>query len=100
MRHVDNLKSPPEQHIRLDFEEFREALAKLPSGQREALLLVGAAGFSYDEAAAICGIAVGTIKSRVNRARARLSELLFIGGSYEFGPDHTTRAVLAAGGHG
>jgi RNA polymerase sigma-70 factor, ECF subfamily len=98
--YVDNLKSPPEQHIRLDFEEFREALAKLPSGQREALLLVGAAGFSYDEAAAICGIAVGTIKSRVNRARTRLSELLFIDGSYEFGPDHTTRAVLAAGGPG
>jgi RNA polymerase sigma-70 factor (ECF subfamily) len=96
--YVDSLKSPPEQHIRLEFDEFREALAKLPSGQREALLLVGAAGFSYDEAAAICEIAVGTIKSRVNRARKQLAELLSIDAAHEFGPDHTTRAVLAAGG--
>jgi RNA polymerase sigma-70 factor (ECF subfamily) len=55
------------------------ALAKLPSDQREALLLVGASGFSYEEAAAICESAVGTIKSRVNRARTRLSKLLSIG---------------------
>jgi RNA polymerase sigma-70 factor, ECF subfamily len=53
-RHVDSLKSPPEQHSRVEFEEFRVALAKLPSGQREALLLIGASGFSYEEAAAIC----------------------------------------------
>jgi RNA polymerase sigma-70 factor, ECF subfamily len=51
-RHVDSLKSPPQQPSRVEFEEFRVALAKLPSGQREALLLVGASGFSYDEAAA------------------------------------------------
>ena len=60
-RHVDSLKSPPEQHSRLEFEEFRVALAKLPSGQREALLLVGASGFSYEEAAAICESAVDTV---------------------------------------
>jgi hypothetical protein len=48
----------------------------LPAEQREALILVGAAGHSYDEAAAICGCAVGTIKSRVNRARLRLVEML------------------------
>src|SRR5947208_9574587 len=98
-RHVDSLKSPPEQHSRLEFEEFRVALAKLPSGQREALLLVGASGFSYDEAAAICESAVGTVKSRVNRARARLSKLLSIDGADRFGQDHT-RAVLTAGGCG
>ena len=62
----------------MEFEEFRVALAKLPSDQREALLLVGASGFSYEEAAAICESAVGTIKSRVNRARTRLSKLLSI----------------------
>ena len=99
-RHVDSLKSPPEQHSRLEFEEFRVALAKLPSGQREALLLVGASGFSYEEAAAICESAVGTIKSRVNRARTRLSDLLSIDGADDFGPDHTTRAILSAGGRG
>ena len=52
------------------------ALAKLRPNEREALILVGASGFSYEEAAAICECAVGTIKSRVNRARTRLSKLL------------------------
>jgi RNA polymerase sigma-70 factor, ECF subfamily len=99
-RYVDSLKSSPEQHSRVEFEEFRDALAKLPSGQREALLLVGASGFSYKEAAAICETAVGTIKSRVNRARTRLSELLAIDSADKFGPDHTTRAVLTMGRRG
>lgn len=52
---------------------FREALRRLPDTQREALILVGAQHFSYGEAAAICGVAVGTLKSRVSRARARLA---------------------------
>jgi RNA polymerase sigma-70 factor (ECF subfamily) len=94
--YVNGLKSPPEQHTRLEFEEFRVALAKLPVGQREALLLVGASGFSYEEVATICKIAVGTVKSRVNRARTRLVELLSLDGAHEFGPDHATRAVLTA----
>ena len=74
------------------------ALAKLPSDQREALLLVGA--FSYEEAAAICESAVGTIKSRVNLARTRLSKLLSIDSADRFRQDHTTRAVLSVGGRG
>ncbi len=78
--------------------EVRAALAKLPSDQREALILVGASGFSYDDAAAICGCAVGTIKSRVNRARTRLADLLAIDSVDDFGPDRATRAVLAGGG--
>ncbi len=77
-----------------------QRLPELPFNQREALLLVGAAGFSYEEAAAICESALGTIKSRVNRARKRLSELLAIDGAGQFGLDHTTRAVLTAGGRG
>jgi RNA polymerase sigma-70 factor, ECF subfamily len=98
--YAESLKSHPEQHSRVGFEEFRTALAKLPPDQREALILVGASGFSYEEAAAICDCAVGTIKSRVNRARTRLSELLSIDGADDFGPDHTTRAILSAGGRG
>jgi RNA polymerase sigma-70 factor (ECF subfamily) len=78
--------------------KFRTALAKLPSDQREALILVGASGFSYEDAAGICGCAVGTIKSRVNRARTRLADLLAIDSVDDFGPDRPTRAVLAGGG--
>jgi len=62
--YAESLKSHPEQHSRVEFEEFRVALGKLPPDQREALILVGASGFSYEEAAAICDCAVGTIKSR------------------------------------
>jgi RNA polymerase sigma-70 factor, ECF subfamily len=96
--YAESLISHPEQYSRVEFEEFRTALAKLPPDQREALLIVGASGFSYEEAAAICDCAVGTVKSRVNRARARLSSLLSISNADEFGPDHTTRAVLTTGG--
>jgi RNA polymerase sigma-70 factor (ECF subfamily) len=94
------LTSHPEQTGRVELEELRIALAKLPTDQREALILVGASGFSYEEAATICDCAIGTIKSRVNRGRARLAELLAIGEDREFGPDQETRAVLAAGGRG
>jgi len=98
--YADSLKSHPEQQSRMEFKEFRTALDKLPPDQREALILVGASGFSYEEAAAICECAVGTIKSRVNRARTRLADLLSIESAEDFGPDHTTRAILSAGGRG
>src|SRR4029079_17440961 len=90
--YAESLKSQPEQNSRVEFEEFRTALAKLPHDQREALILVGASGFSYEEAAEICGCAVGTIKSRVNRAQSRLAELLAVESADDFGPDRTTRA--------
>lgn len=92
---AETLTSNPDQDTHLDFEDFRAALDTLPSDQREALVLVGASGFSYEEAADICGCAVGTIKSRVNRARRRLGEILAIEDAGDFGPDVTTRAVLA-----
>ena len=88
------LQIQPEQGAHLDFEDFREAPNKLPADQREALLLVGASGFSYEEAANICGCAVGTNKSRVNRARSRLAALLAVDGIEDLGPDRTTRAAL------
>src|SRR6201992_1599099 len=68
-RFAETLKTHPEQNSRIEFEEFQQALAKLPADQREALILVGASGFSYEETAEICGCAVGTVKSRVTRAR-------------------------------
>lgn len=75
-QYQNTLAALPEQHGHLDLADFKTALATLPSDQREALLLVGAEGFSYEEAAEICGCAIGTIKSRVNRARTRLTEIL------------------------
>ncbi len=97
-RYAESLKSQPEQYGQVELTEFRKALVQLPADQREALILVGASGFSYEEAAHICGCAVGTIKSRVNRARTRLAEMMSIGGADDFGPDQQTRAVLAGGG--
>ncbi|TGD95499.1 sigma-70 family RNA polymerase sigma factor [Methylobacterium nonmethylotrophicum] len=70
------LATAPHQGDRLDVEDLQSALAKLPPDQREALVLVGAEGVSYEEAAAIMGCKVGTVKSRVSRARGRLAELL------------------------
>ena len=70
---VDN----PEAPVALD--ELRLGLAMLPPEQREALILVGAGGFAYEEAADICGCAVGTVKSRVSRARRSLQALLEAG---------------------
>ena len=64
------------QQSHLELADLTLALAKLPDDQREAVVLVGASGFSYEEAANICGCAVGTVKSRVNRARERLTQLL------------------------
>jgi RNA polymerase sigma-70 factor (ECF subfamily) len=88
------LRTPPDQHAHLDFEDLRQALAKLPRDQREALLLVGAQGFSYDDAAEICGCAVGTIKSRVNRARRRLAELTFLDDIDDLASDGLVAAAL------
>jgi RNA polymerase sigma-70 factor, ECF subfamily len=95
-KYAETLKSQPGQFSRIEFAEFRAAIAKLPAEQREILILVGAAGLSYDEASAICGCPIGTLKSRLNRARARLAEMLSIESGDDFGPDPTTRAVLAA----
>ena len=74
--YAGNLKSPPTQDWSVAMHALQAALAQLPDEHREALILVGAAGLSYEEAAEICGCALGTIKSRVNRARARLLKIM------------------------
>jgi RNA polymerase sigma-70 factor (ECF subfamily) len=88
------LATLPEQGARLDFQDLRAALAQLPAHQREALLLVGAEGLSYEEAARVCGTHLGTIKSRVNRARTRLAELLHLDSIDDLGPDRLVRGAL------
>jgi RNA polymerase sigma-70 factor (ECF subfamily) len=69
----------------LELNDLRMALAALPEEQREALILIGAGGFSYEEAAEVCDCAVGTVKSRVSRARVALRRILDTG-EYERDP--------------
>jgi RNA polymerase sigma-70 factor (ECF subfamily) len=70
------LAAPASQDRHIELADMQRALLHLPQPQREALILVGAGGFAYEEAAEICGCAVGTIKSRVARGRAALEQLL------------------------
>ena len=94
-KRAENLSVAPAQHGHLDMQDLRKALDLLPPHQREALVLVGAAGMSYDEAAEIARCAVGTIKSRVNRARVTLAKALGVDDARAFGPDIATEAILA-----
>jgi RNA polymerase sigma-70 factor, ECF subfamily len=88
------LRTYAEQPSHLDFADFQRALAKLPPYHREALILVGAEGLSYEEAAARCGVPVGTMKSRVNRGRERLARFLGVTEVEDIGPDQIARAAL------
>ena len=88
------LSIAPSQDPQLDFEDLRLALVKLSAEQCEAILLVGAEGFTYEEAARICRTKIGTIKSRVNRARVRLTELLGRDRVDHIGPDELVQVAL------
>lgn len=92
----ERIAQKPEHDGHLHLAEFRVAFAKLPVEQREVLILVGALGFSYEEAGKMCEVAVGTVKSRVNRGRTRLAELMQLSevDSMEL-TDRSTIAVLA-----
>ncbi|WP_109467639.1 RNA polymerase sigma factor [Albibacillus kandeliae] len=94
-----SLSVKPDHDGRMQLSDFRRAFETLPDEQREALILVGASGFSYEEAADMCNVAVGTIKSRANRGRAKLAELLDLGkdGPLEL-TDQATMAVVASAG--
>ena len=93
------LAEKPAHDGRIQLTEFERAFKLLPDEQREALVLVGASGFSYEEAADTCGVAVGTIKSRVNRARRRLADLLQLDSDDELEmTDRATVAVLTSNG--
>jgi RNA polymerase sigma-70 factor, ECF subfamily len=78
--HAATLVTVPDQEDRIVIQDLEAALAKLPREQREAVLLVGAEGMAYEEAADTLGVKVGTLKSRVNRARTRLAELMGLAG--------------------
>jgi RNA polymerase sigma-70 factor (ECF subfamily) len=87
----------PRQGAMLDFEDMLDALAKLSPRQREAIVLIGAEGYSYEEAARICNTSVGTIKSRVNRARTRLSEILGFSRAEGYGREIVAPTVMYSG---
>ncbi len=74
--HANRLAVSGGQEDHVDLQDFRRSLAKLPSHQREVLLLVGASGHTYEEAAAICQVEIGTVKSRMSRARLTMTKLL------------------------
>ncbi len=92
---VESLAVHPEQQGRIDLADMEKALGMLTDEQREALILVTAEGLSYDEAAIICGCAVGTVKSRINRARARLAQILDLSSVSEYGPDSHIASIIA-----
>jgi RNA polymerase sigma-70 factor (ECF subfamily) len=94
---VGTMTSQPDQDAHLQLDEFRDALAQLPDDQREAIILVGGAGLSYEQAARIARCAVGTVKSRVFRGRARLAELMALDSAQDLGPDCAIQAALSGG---
>ena len=93
------LAAPASQDRHVELGDMQRALLHLPQPQREALILVGAGGFAYEEAAEICGCAVGTIKSRVARGRVALEALLSEGKlpsrrTYETDPNTTALQTI------
>ncbi len=95
--HAAQLATPPEQDGHIEMQELQKSLELLPEDQKEALLLVGAEGFSYEDAAEICECAIGTVKSRVNRARAKLAELMDVEKTAALNRDSVTEAVVTSG---
>lgn len=98
--HTAGLYEKPAHDGRLALADFRTAFDKLTPEQREVLILVGASGFSYEEAADMIGVAVGTVKSRANRARQKLCDLLGLkdGEGMFSDVDGVTSAVLSRSG--
>ena len=94
-----NLSEKPAHDVRLAMGDFLAAFDALSPEHREVLVLVGAEGFTYEEAAVTMGVAIGTVKSRAFRARARLAELLGLaeGENVLADVDGTTLAVMAKG---
>ena len=94
--HAAQLSEKPAHDSRLAFTDFQRAFDTLSPEHREVLILVGASGFSCEEAAGMMGVAIGTVKSRASRARKRLSEILHLkdGEDMFSGTDGATQAVV------
>ena len=98
--HAASLITKPDHDGRLAFADFRRAFDQLSPEHREVLILVGASGFTTEEASEMIGVAVGTVKSRTNRARKRLAELMGLaeGEDVLSGPDGSIVAVMGRSG--
>ena len=94
--HAAQLSEKPAHDSRLAFNDFQRAFDTLSPEHREVLILVGASGFSCEEAAGMMGVAIGTVKSRASRARKRLAEVLQLedGEDMFSGTDGATQAVV------
>lgn len=95
--HTQGMAVGPAHDGHLAMSDFERAFAQLSDEHREVLVLVGAEGFAYEDVADMLGVAVGTIKSRVNRARKRLAELMQLkdGESPVIESETGTRAALS-----
>ena len=83
-----------DQDSHMEMEDFRQALDQLAPEHREVLVMIGVTELSYEDAAAICGVAVGTIKSRVHRARARLAQIMDLAGADDIGAAPVDAGIL------
>ena len=94
--HAAGMAEKPAHDGRLAFGDFQRAFDQLSPEHREVLILVGASGFSCEEAAEMMGVAIGTVKSRASRARKRLAELLHLAEGEDLfsGTDGATQAVV------
>lgn len=94
--HAATLSVKPMHDSRLAFTDFQRAFDLLSPEHREVLILVGASGFSCEEAAGMMGVAIGTVKSRASRARKRLAELLHLADGEDMfsGTDGATNSVV------
>lgn len=94
--HAASLSVKPAHDSHMAMREFQKAFDLLSPEHREVLILVGASGFSCEEASEMMGVAIGTVKSRASRARKRLAELLHLkdGEDMFSGTDGATQAVV------
>jgi RNA polymerase sigma-70 factor, ECF subfamily len=88
------LVSAPDQNVKLDLQDVQSALAMLPFEQRATLVLVASEGLSYDQVAEITGVAIGTVKSRISRARQHLAELMGIETADDLGSDRVMKSAV------
>ena len=97
--YAERLATVPEQSSHVDLKDAQTALAALAPPMRQALLLVAVESLSYEEAAAVMNCRIGTVKSRVWRARAQLAQMLGYAGT-EIGSDGMTLSAMSASSRG